>query len=260
MTVWEETIARRLRALHLDTIRNKILVFAVLATLLPTLVSTCVSYGQTRRLLEDRVAQELRGASSEAAREVHLWLTERLSDLRVSASSYVIPENLARLPGRESAQALARLRDYLNSVRDRSPDLEALLVLDERGRVVTTSTGRAGGVRVPPDRINALRTGDAYVGDAFWDTGLTKAVIALAVPIRQADGRLLGAFTGKVSLDAVVDILQRLAPEQRRDVYLITEQGRLVVRGRGSSAELMRARLPDAVLSTLLDREGQARP
>jgi len=101
------------------------------------------------------------------------------------------------------------------------------------------------------------RTGDALVGEAFWDAALAKAAIVVAVPIRQADGRFLGALTAKLNLRAVADSLLRLSPEEPGDVSLITDQGRLVIRSRVSSAELMRARLPDATLRALLDREGQ---
>jgi hypothetical protein len=61
---WEQIIARPLRALHLDSTRNKMLVFVVLATLIPALATTCVSYRHTRRLLIDQTAQELRATSS----------------------------------------------------------------------------------------------------------------------------------------------------------------------------------------------------
>jgi diguanylate cyclase (GGDEF)-like protein len=257
VNAWEQIIARPLRALHLDTIRSKFLVFAVLATVIPTVATILVPYRQSRRLLDDNIAQELRGASSEAARETDLWLDARLEDLRVSAGSYVIPENLARLQGREDGQALGRLRDYLNSVRQRFPDLEALVVMDERGRVVASSSGRTGSVRIPPDRLNALRTGNAFVGEAYWDAVLGKAAIVLAVPIRQADGLFLGAFTAKVNLQSLADILQRLSPDRGRDVYLMTDEGRLVIRSRVSSENLMRTRLAAPTASALFDREGQ---
>ena len=100
MTGWETRLARPLRALHLGSIRNRILVLAILATLIPALATTCVSYGRNRRSLMDQVDQGLRSASSEAAREISLWLSERLDDLRAAASSYLVSENLARLPYR----------------------------------------------------------------------------------------------------------------------------------------------------------------
>src|SRR5204862_8353491 len=86
---------------------------------------------------------------------------------------------------------------------------------------------------------------------------LSKATIVLAVPIREADGRFLGVLTAKINLHAVADTLQRLSPAPPGDLALVTDQGRLVIRSRVSSAELMRTRLPDTTTRALYDREGQ---
>jgi diguanylate cyclase (GGDEF)-like protein len=258
MSTWAETIARRLRALQLGSIRNQILAFAVLATLIPTLATTLVFSGRNRQSLNDAATQELLGASSEAAREIDLWLNQRLDGLRAAASSYVVAENLAKLRGRQGAQALGRLRDYLNSVRERLPDHEGLLVIDPEGRVVTGSSGRVGGVRLPPDGLKSLRTGGALVGDAYWDAALGKAAIVLAVPIRQVDGLFLGAFTAKLNLHAIADMLHRLAPDDPGDLYLVTDQGRVVIRSGSSSADVMRTKLQDKTTTALFDREGQS--
>jgi diguanylate cyclase (GGDEF)-like protein len=256
VSIWEKTVARLLYALHIDSIRNQTLVCTVLATLIPALATTCISYKQTRRLLDDRVINELQGTSSEAARVSGLWLSERLDALRAAASSYVVSENLAKLPGRGAARALGRLRDYLNSIRERSPDHEALAIIDARGRVVTSSP-RAGSVRLPPEGLSKLRTGDALVGDAYWDTGLGKAAIVLAIPVRRPDGRFLAAFAAKINLDAVAERLQRLAPNAAFDVYLITDRGKLIVSSRSSSPELMQTSLPESTTSALLMGEGR---
>jgi diguanylate cyclase (GGDEF)-like protein len=252
--VWQETIARRLRALHLDTIRNQMLVFAVVATLVPALAVTVASHRQDRPSIGDQVAPELRAASADAAWDIDLWLSDRLRDLRVAATAYAAAENLARIQG--NAAALVRLREYLNSVRERCPDCDALLVVDARGRFVTSSGGRMSGVQFTQDRLTGLRTGDALVGEAYWDAGLGKAALALAVPIRQADGRYVGALMAKLNLRSVADILQRLAPADSGDVYLVNEQGRLILRSRSSSADLMRTKLPPATAQALIDREG----
>ena len=273
MTVWQETIARRLREFHLDSIRNQMLVFAVVATLVPTLAITVLSSRQSRRSIGDQIAQELRGTSAQAAWEIDLWLSDRLRDLRVAATAYAVPENLARIQGSGGGDALGRLREYLNSVRERCPDCDALLVVDGRGRFVVSSGGRMSGVQFSQDRLSALRTSDALVGDAYWDTGLGKAAVALAVPIRQADGKYVGALMAKLNLRAVADVLQRLAPRDQGgasgragggggggegggDVYVMTEQGRLILRARVSSADLMRTKLATETAQALVDREG----
>jgi diguanylate cyclase (GGDEF)-like protein len=256
VSFWETTIARPLHALRIGSIRNQILVFAVLATLIPALATTCVSYNRSRRLLDGKITGELRGTSSEAARVLGLWLDERLDDLRAAASSYVVSENMGKLRGRGAARALTRLRDYLNSVRERSSEQDALAILDARGRTVTTS-GRAAGARLPLEGLTGLRRGDALVGDAYWDPGAGRAAVMLAVPMRQPDGRFLGAFTAKINLRSVADLMQRLAPNGALDVYLITDKGKPVTGPRTRSADLMQTSLPESTLSALFQQEGQ---
>ena len=260
MTVWQETIARRLREFHLDSIRNQMLVFAVVATILPALVLTVLSSRQDRRAIGDQIAQELRGTSAETAWEIDQWLSDRLRDLRVAATAYAVAENLVRIQG--NSEAVSRLREYLNSVRERCSDCEALLVVEGHGRFVASSGGRMTGVQFSQDRLLSLRTSDALVGDPYWDAGLGKAAMGLAVPIRQPDGRYVGALMAKLNLRAVADVLQRLVPHAEGggggggDVYLMTEQGRLILRSRVSSADLMRTKL--SMAQELLDREGTA--
>ena len=254
--VMGDVFARPLRALHLDSIRNKILALSVLATLIPALTTTIISYGRNRRALSEKINQELRGTSSETARALDQWLDERLDELHVSASSYVLSDNVGRT-GSGADRAVGRLRDYLASARERFPSFETLLIIDAPGRAVASSGGRTGAMSLPLDRLNALRTGDAHVGDPYWDVGLAKAAIVFAVPIRQADGRFLGVLSAKINLRSVADTLARLAPATAGEIYILTDRGRLVLTSRASSAELMRTTVPVTTTQLLTDREGE---
>src|SRR5690349_18316843 len=175
VTIWEEAI-RSLGTLRLDTMRGKFVAFAVSATLFSALAMTMMLYGRNRSSLSDRVAQELRGLSSDAARETAAWLNQRLYDLRLRASPYVVSDNLARTTGRGGPQALVRLRDYLNSIRQNLAAHDGLAILGPDGQVLASSGSRTG-FRFSADRVTGLRTGDALVGEPFWDSGLGKAAI-----------------------------------------------------------------------------------
>jgi len=255
VTSWEK-VSRSLRTLRLDTMRGRFVAFAVLATLFTTLVMTLMLYGRNRRSLSDRTGQELRGASSDAAREMGVWLDQRLYDLRLRASPYVVSDNLARATGRNAAQSLNRLRDYLNSVRQNLPGHEGLAIIGLDGQALTSSGSRTG-FRVTPDRLNNLRTRDALVGEPFWDTAINKAVLVLVVPIRQDNGVFLGALGAKINLDSLKDMLDGLSAGHTRSLYLITEQGRVVISSAGNSADVMKTTLPDATTRELNEREGQ---
>ena len=255
VTIWGKT-TRSLRSLRLDTMRGKFVAFAVLATLFTTLVMTVMLYGRNRRSLSDRVGQELRALSSDMAREVAVWFDQRVYDLRLRASPYVVSDNLARATGRNAAQSLNRLRDYLNSVRQNLPAHEGLAIIGRDGQVLTSSGSRTG-FRLTPDRMNNLRTRDALVGDPFWDASIGKAAVVLVVPIRQDDGLFLGALGAKINLDSLREVLDQLSAGHSRDLYLITEQGRVVIRSAGNPADAMKATLPDATTRELTEREGQ---
>lgn len=239
--------------------RTRFVVFAVLATLLSTLVMTFVLYGRTKRALSDRLGTELSGLSSEAAREMAVWVDQRVYDLRLRAAPYVVSDNLARVPGggRGGTQALERLRDYLNAIRQNLPGHEGLAILDADGQVLTSSGTRTG-LRLSTDRLSTLRTRGELVGDPFWDSGLTKAAIVLFVPIRRDDGLFLGAMGAKINLDGVRDTLQQLASASARTVYIVTEQGHVLLSSTGNPADVMKTALPEAATRELVDREGRA--
>src|SRR3954470_19613103 len=131
----EETALIKLR-LRMDTVRSKILVFALTVTLLPSGLTAWISYSQNSRALEAKIKQELLSSSGQAAREMDVWLKERLYDLKVFASSYEVSENVARKA--RTPPRRGRLNDYLNSVRDRFKEYEDLVVLDAQGHTVAT--------------------------------------------------------------------------------------------------------------------------
>ena len=257
MSVWEKVSDRALRALHIRSLSGKFLAFGVAATLISALAMTMLLYGRNRRALTDRADLELRGLSSEIARETDAWFDQRLVDLRLRASPYVVSDNLARASGRNGEKALVRLHDYLNSLRQNLPAHDGLAIVSPEGQVLTSSGSRAG-FRLSQDQLNNLRARDALVGDAFWDSGLGKAEMVIVVPIRRDDGALLGALSAKVNLDSLRNMLAQLSSDRTGpQAYLITDQGRLVVSSTGSSADLMKATLPPQTTRELFEREGQ---
>src|SRR5256885_464629 len=97
------------------------LVFALLATLIPSVTTGWISYLQNERSLSAKITGELQGVSAQTAREVDLWVKERLYELRVFASSYEVSENLDRIQRPGGERARERLTGYLRSVRVDAP-------------------------------------------------------------------------------------------------------------------------------------------
>jgi len=243
---WEQAIADRLHILGLDSIRRRILVFAVLATLIPSLITGTISYFENRGALTEKITDQLRGASLQGAREVDLWFKDRLYELRVFSGSYEVSENLERLIGAgggAGGTATKRLTEYLKSVRIRSTDYEEIMVLDRQGRVVASSAPQVRPVVLPPEWFKDIGRDQAVVGVPYWDEGLGKAIIVLLVPISRAGDVVLGALAARVSLAATGSILRRFAPGDSGQASLLTGSGNFVITSRASSPELMQSRL-----------------
>jgi diguanylate cyclase (GGDEF)-like protein len=254
--IWHGIGDRALRALHLNSMSGKFLLFTVVATLFAAVILSVALPRGSDRATSDRVALELQGASSETAREMGVWLDQRIYDLRLRASPYVVSDNMARASNRSSgAQAVGRLRDYLNSVRQNLSAHDGLAILGPDGQVLTNSGSRTG-FRLAPDQLNNLRTHQALVGDAYWDPGVNKPVIVLVVPIRRDDGLFLGALSAKVNLSGLIEVVREHSTASRR-VYAITEQGRVVISSAGNSADVMKTTVPAVAMRELLEREGQ---
>jgi diguanylate cyclase (GGDEF)-like protein len=247
------------------------LMFAVVATLLPSLTTVWISYIENKGALQARASEELLGVSAQALREVDLWTKELRLDLRVFSSSYEVTENLERIPlvkGEpvHSGIYFKRVTDYLNSVRDRFPDYAELLVLDHHGHVVATSAAQPRPVPLPPDWAAELTRNDWAPGTPYWDSAGAHAEMFVSVPIESARGagrgtsgvRLLGALASRVNLRTVADTLRRFAPGETGQIYLMTRTGRVIVSSKGSSRELMRQGYSRDAVNWLLAREGRA--
>lgn len=253
-SAWEEVIAGWLRAMRLDSIRSKILVFAVLCALVPSLATSWLSYRENKTALTERLTEQLRSVSSQAARELDIWLKERTSDLRVFARSVEVTDNLER---GARAQTLVRLTDYLNSVQDRFSDYEELLVIDPAGRVVATSAGhsgrRGGGATgLPADWLTQVRADHPVIGEIHRDSALAGPVVPVAVPIRATSGALLGALSAQVNLRTVEDALAGLSRRAAGHLHIVTEAGALITgfgAGRVETVPAGRAAESPAVLN-----------
>jgi diguanylate cyclase (GGDEF)-like protein len=264
LSSWEQSISRRLSALRLDTIRSKILMFAVLATLLPSITTAYISYVENKRALTAKASEELLGLSAQAARELDLWTKERRYDLRVFSVSYEVTENVERVQrvgGQvvRSGRAYQRLADYLNSVRDRFPDYDELLAVDPQGRVLASSQTQPRPLTLPSDWQAQMRGDNLMLGAPFWDAADQRPEMLIAVPIRLgANGRFIGAIAARVNLRGVADTLRRFAPGDAGQVYLMGEDGHLIVSSRGTSADVMKLGYRPDDTRYLLAREGRA--
>ncbi len=240
---------------RLESIRSRILAFAVAAALIPSGTMLGIFYVQNRHALETKINEDLLSGSAQSARATGVWLKERLYDLRVFAGSDEVANTLDRAPRAvTAAQAEGRLRDYLLSLHERFSDFEQLAVLDLEGNVVATSSNEVSHVRLPDDWQTALRAENQIVGDAYWDEKAGRAKLIVAVPAQRADGRLIGAFAAELNLAPIHLLLRSFAPDSSGAIHLVNTSGAAIASSEVVTAQLVKTPMPPATMKKLRER------
>ncbi len=248
MTSEEQPKTQFLQGSRLNSIKTKIIVFALLATIIPSVSMGWFSYVQNRKFLSDKIKQELKVVTSQTSRELDLWLKDRLYDVRVFSSSYVVLENLEKISRGGSAHienvvALRRLEDYLRSVQEKIVDYQELMLLDLQGEIVATSANKATTVKLPKKWLQRAQANKCTIGDAYWDEILAARVMVITQPMRTANEHLLGVLVAKMNFRTISNKLQIYASGEIGELYLITSEGFLLASSQSISKEFLEPRL-----------------
>lgn len=239
--LWETRVGRVLRALGLGGVRTTIFTLAVLATLIPALATSWISYRQNSRAIEAKLNEQLAGSSTQAAREVGLWLKERLYDLRVFAASYEVTENVERV-----GDASRRLPDYLTSVNDRFRDYDALMVVAPDLRTVASSGTTTGTLHFTGDWLKQAREGDPVLGVPQREDSSGAVSMEVAVPIVGATGKFVGVLAARLNFKGIAQPLRQLVAGGGGRLVIVQPDGSAIATiGRPLSA------MPEATLLQL---------
>lgn len=273
LLVWEQRVANVLHLIRLDHIKRKVLVFALLATLIPSLSMGWLFYVYAKRFTTEKAAQRLVDVTVQNARELDLWLKERLYEVRVFASSYEVSENLEKVTRANTgsiikSQALHRLNDYLKSVGQKFLDYEELVVIGTNGRTIATSAKQAKPLSLPADWQKRAKGNAPIIGEAYRDEVLNKMVMLLAAPIKAQDGRFLGVLAVKLNFQTVEKILGRSFLGKTGQSYMIAQDGTIIASSRLDSPGPVKVKHPaytdtgqlpdpDAVLLEYSDHHGE---
>ncbi|MCB1752232.1 MAG: GGDEF domain-containing protein [Gammaproteobacteria bacterium] len=219
------------------TIRKKILVVAIFATLVPSLLLGWISYYHTHAVLQAKAVQELDGGLERAGRAMDSWFQEKFRGLRVFSGSFVLVENLIRHQqhagtgnNSEAARRLAarQISVFLQLVRDQLQHYHRLLVLDRSGTVVAqfpdleTPTGLENGWvgRLSPDRTVLSETGSGREAET--------ARIVLGVPIVSATGADLGLLAAEIPLSKLSATLE-FSTDAQAELLLARTNGEILL-------------------------------
>ena len=226
--LWESRAGRVLERVGLRSVRTTILTLAMLATIIPSLATGWISYRQNSRAIAAKLEDQLTNSSDQSAREVRLWLKERLYDLSVFASSYEVTENVGG-----GGRASNRLPDFLNSVNVRFPDFNELMVVSPDLRTVAHTGRTAGTLHFTGDWLRRAREGEPVLGDPEHGDSSADVRMDMAVPITNAAGRFLGVLVARVNFKGLQQPVNDHVVHPDGRVLLVRADGQPILQAGG---------------------------
>lgn len=225
---------RFLKVSRLQSIKTKILIFALLATIIPSLIMGGLFYFQNSKLLHEKITNELHNTTVQASGKLELWLKERLYDLRVFSNSYIISENLARMLDNrhssiETQVARDHLKEYLKSVGDKFPVYEELMIIDLAGEPVVTSHEALSADALPDQWLDQLQINRPTRGKIQFDPYVDRKYMYIAEAIKATDGRPLGVLAAKINIISIRSILKLQTVGGIEEIYILNAEGTLMV-------------------------------
>ena len=243
----------------LRSIKSKLVVFAMMATLIPSLGLGLLSFRQNEAQISDNVTRELRAMTNYASREIKLWIDKRVHEVHVTSTSNVVIDGLSAISRPEESlpggnpQALAH---YLRSVQGKLDTILELTVVDATGKVVASSTQAPARVTLPKDWPQSSLTEGLVIAPPRWNTGYATATLSVAVPVLSYDNLLMGALVAVLDLHGLQPRLKSAIKSPSGEVILLDSDGRALASSQNDTDKLQQ--LDPSVLRHLLAQPGNS--
>jgi signal transduction histidine kinase len=216
----DRTAVRRRQGL-----RGRILLWFLILSLLPLLVSNTVGYLVTRRIIEGQVERYVRALAELEAQHVEREVERHrfFLDAVVAGNTFLIrsvPEVAVMIQrGARQGQAATALHEHLDRKLAELPPLTELFVIDTGGTVIaSTLHSRVGADWSDTDLFRRGSAARFLSHDLDAIGGLVAPGYRLATPIRDVDGTLVGVLAGSVGIERVHAFLQ-IPPQLAGDIH-----------------------------------------
>lgn len=226
------------------SIRNRILIFSILVTLVPSIGMGWFWYDISRKTTTAKVQQKFFTSADIVEREIGLWFKERNYDLRVFSNSFVVAENLSIYqqhlqkssePSKTAEAALRKISIYLSIIIRNFSAYHRLSVLDSEGRVLAASSPveQEKFVAIPEGWKQQVSRNNFFVGDYFFTDGEGAPLALVGIPLFSNEkDTIIGYFILHVHLDSIRSILDSSLPDREATsgckMTLLEKSGRII--------------------------------
>ena len=216
-------------------IRNRILIFSLLVTLIPSLGLGWAFYIQTKKILLEKVELELHNGIDQAQREAELWFKEHTVNMRVFSNSFVVSENMEHIiklrEENNTDQTMATvniLKEYITLVQSQFQEYKRLLLFDDDGTILAQSNKNRKPIALPDNWKEQLTQHKIVIGEIERSESPTEATVLIATPVLSQKRDFLGLFATEASMDDLQTLMESIAVSQSTNLSLLNGDGSIL--------------------------------
>ncbi len=244
----------------LKSIKSKIFIFAIIATLTPSLGLGLLSFRQNEAQTSENVTRELRALASQASRELELWINKHIHAVCALSTSNAVIDGLSAtahpLAGKSNNTPQA-LTHYLRSVQSKLDTILELTVVDATGQILASSAAAPSAVTLPQSWPESALTEGVVLVPPHWEKQRATATLSVAVPVLSYDNTLMGALVAVLDLRTAQPYLKSSTKSPPGEVSLLDQNGRELLSSRANNTTKPMS-LDATVLRQMLSQPGES--
>ncbi|OPX88729.1 methyl-accepting chemotaxis protein [Pelotomaculum sp. PtaB.Bin117] len=196
------------------SIRFKLVLVYIVTLVVALVVTTVIDYDKSRKILISSLEETLTSLAVSSSNEVALWLEGRKSEVAALANTPLITS------GADEAKLA-----FLAAETRRNNLYETFFIADDKGDYIITS-GAPGNVK-DRDYFKKVMLGETVVSDPVVSRATGKTVIAVASPIRMANGTT-GLLGGTVLIDDLSKRIDSIKVGKTGYAYMVQGDGLVI--------------------------------
>lgn len=220
----------------LYSIKSKIVIFAVIATLLPTIGLGLLSFKQNETLISDSVTRELRALADSINRQLNQWIEENTLAVRALSTSNPVIEGLITLKQfsnnksvSAAEQAQSVMVSYLHSVQAKLDEVLELTVFDDTRKIVASSADIPEVRESPEQWTHTSLTSGAIAMPPAWNARYATATISIIYPVLSYDSQLIGAIAATLDLGTLKNKLAEIKKFSTGEIIILSQSGQILL-------------------------------
>lgn len=220
-------------------IRNRILLFTLLVTLIPSLGLGWIFYSQTQQLLWEKVELELKNTITQVNQEIELWVKKSSINLSVFSNSFILTENLELFlnsdiktdstssKSKETLDSLKKITNYLQLIQDEFDEYQRFTLLDNQGTVITESNVFENELKLPNTNNwkAQLETNNIIITETKFGSSFNDIYLTIIVPVLSDKNIQIGLLATDLKINGIKSIFNTYPIPKYSDLLLLNTKG-----------------------------------